>query len=448
MNGWQRRFLIFIYNIQSIGLSNGVDDYGKRKLGIFNLINFFQLLTGISVAIAGLSGNTRLAPGAWLVACLPAFTSLLVLTFNHLRKYETAQLAYFFLQPFFTCIVYLNGLNLGLELFFIFYGVFSVFFLRDLGYMIFSIAFSMVSYFVLTIFGTNYQYQLAHSNWAVYLINQVLAIIFIFYGLYLIKKENTSYHWRIVEKNEVLQQKNLEIEEQKEKLIELNGLKNKLFSVIAHDLKTPLYAMRTMFYNVRDERVPAQQVSEMVPLILNDLNYTISLMENLLQWSKVQMTTNQVQTEAINIPGLMTEVVKLLRLQAEAKQIDVIIKPEKPVYIMADKDMISLVLRNVLSNAIKFTPPKGHITLGINEHSSFVEVYIQDSGIGITPEALQKIKGNNYYTTNGTESESGTGLGLMLCKDFLLKHGGQMHIESNPGEGSIFSFTLPIKESL
>jgi signal transduction histidine kinase len=312
--------------------------------------------------------------------------------------------------------------------------------------MVFSVLFSMVSYFVLTIFCTNYQYQLAHSNWAVYLINQVLAIIFIFYGLFLIKKENTGYQWSIIEKNEALLQKNMEIQGQKEELSELNALKNKLFSVIAHDLKTPLYAIRTLFYNVGKQDLPAQQVGEMVPMVLNDLNYTISLMENLLQWSKVQMTAGSVTMSVVNLPDMMTDAVRLLRLQAEAKNIDVHIQSQKPVLIKADKEMIGLVLRNVLSNAIKFTPPEGHITLGVNEHASFVEVYIQDNGIGITADALQKIKGNNYYTTNGTHSESGTGLGLMLCKEFLMKHNGQMHIESNPGKGTTFSFTLPLKE--
>ena len=105
--------------------------------------------------------------------------------------------------------------------------------------------------------------------------------------------------------------------------------------------------------------------------------------------------------------------------------------------------MVNLVLRNLLSNAIKFTPQQGMIEVGVNETDSFVEVYVQDSGSGISKEALQKINENNFYTTKGTASESGTGLGLMLCKDFLSKNGGQMHIESEVGKGSVFSFTLP-----
>jgi two-component system sensor histidine kinase/response regulator len=132
-----------------------------------------------------------------------------------------------------------------------------------------------------------------------------------------------------------------------------------------------------------------------------------------------------------------------LRLQAEAKQIYIDYKGKADILAVADKEMINLVLRNLLSNAIKFTPQQGVIEIGVNEHAAFIEVYVQDSGTGISKDALQKINENNFFTTKGTASESGTGLGLMLCKEFLAKNGGQMQIESEPGKGSIFSFTLP-----
>ena len=105
--------------------------------------------------------------------------------------------------------------------------------------------------------------------------------------------------------------------------------------------------------------------------------------------------------------------------------------------------MIHLVLRNLLSNAIKFTPEKGHIEIGFNDLGSFVEIYVHDSGVGISEEALNKIRQQIFYTTTGTSSETGTGLGLMLCHEFLNKNGSALQIESKVGEGSLFSFTLP-----
>jgi two-component system sensor histidine kinase/response regulator len=105
--------------------------------------------------------------------------------------------------------------------------------------------------------------------------------------------------------------------------------------------------------------------------------------------------------------------------------------------------MIHLVIRNLISNAIKFTPVAGRVTVEVHTAPSFIEVSVQDTGMGISPDALVKINENNYYTTKGTASESGTGLGLLLCKEFLTRNSGKMHIESTPGKGSVVSFTLP-----
>jgi signal transduction histidine kinase len=231
---------------------------------------------------------------------------------------------------------------------------------------------------------------------------------------------------------------------QKKELTKLDALKNRLFSVISHDLKSPMYAMRNLFQNMHHYDLPAEEVKSMVPDVLNDLNYTIGLMENLLQWSKSQMQSDAVRAQEIDLSLLINDVIKVLRLQAEAKDVKIENTVSDATHVYADRDMINLVLRNLLSNAIKFTPAKGRISIGIHQHNYFVEVFVQDSGQGITKEAIKKINENNFYTTKGTASESGTGLGLMLCKEFLAKHGGKMHIESEPGQGSTFSFTLPL----
>jgi signal transduction histidine kinase len=296
---------------------------------------------------------------------------------------------------------------------------------------------------------------------SVFLFNQALAIAFIFYGLFLIKKENNGYQHSILNKNEALSERNKKINGQKkeiadkakllkiqtEELTELNSLKNKLFSVISHDLKSPMYALRKVFQNVQQHDLSAKEIRELIPHVNNDLDYTISLMENLLQWSKSQMEAHVIGSSKVNISLLITEVLQLLQLQAEAKKIYIKTKNNVPVYVLADKEMISLVLRNLISNAIKFSPQQGIISIGINKQHSFVEVYVQDNGIGISTEALKKINENNYYTTKGTAAESGTGLGLMLCKEFLVKNGGQMFIESKEGKGSTVSFTLPCTHS-
>ncbi len=452
-----QQLLALLYKIKSIGFTQHMDDYEKRKLGIFNQLNFLQLLAGIIVPVIGLFPNDKIPPSACFAALLPALLTIAVLSFNYYQKYESALIAYFIVHPFLTCVIYLNGVNLGVDLNFILYGVLSVFFLKDIGLMLFTIAFSMISYFVLSVIWKQYQYGLATANMSLFLFNQALAIGFIFYGLLLIKKENNGYQLSILNKNEALGERNKKIEKQKTEiaekanllkiqtveLTELNTLKNKLFSVISHDLKAPMYALRKVFQNVQQHDLSAKEIKDLIPHVNNDLDYTISLMENLLQWSKSQMEAHVIESSKVNVSQLITEVLQLLHLQAEAKQIYIEIKNNKPVYVLADKEMINLVLRNLVSNAIKFTPQKGSILIGVNEQPSFVEVYVKDNGTGISIESLKMINENNYYSTKGTSSESGTGLGLMLCKEFLVKNGGQMHIESKEGEGSIVSFTLP-----
>lgn len=451
-----------LQHIKNIGTAQKMDYYEKKKLGIFNQLNFFQLVGGILVPAIGMSHKDHLPNAAWMVACLPTIISVSVLWLNYLKKYEAAQLTYFILYPFFTGFVYLKGMNAGVELHFILYGVLAVFFLQDIGYMIFTIALSMVNYFMLSVLLKDFQYDVRLENKFLYYLNHLLALGFIFYGLYLIKKENSGYQFRLLTKQRILHKKNLEInhqkeiisekvhllEEQKKELTEWNSLKTKLFSVIAHDLRSPMYAMRNLFRNMHQQNLPAEEIKKMMPEVLMDLNYTIGLMENLLQWTKTQMQSSAARPQQLELSKMICEVLQLLHLQAEAKQIYIENKNDLPVYAYADKDMVNLVLRNLLSNAIKFTPQQGYIEIGVNEHPSFVEVYVQDSGVGISKEAMQKINESIFYTTKGTSSEAGTGLGLMLCKEFLHKNGGRMHIESQPGEGSIFSFTLPIPAHL
>jgi two-component system sensor histidine kinase/response regulator len=435
-----------LHKVKCIGMTAGMNAQEKSKLGIFNQLNFFQLITGLAMPLIGFAYTNKFPVSGWLIACLPALVSIVVLVLNSYQKHQSALLTYFIFYPLFICFGYMQGISLGIELSFILYGVLSVFFIQDIGYMIFSISFSMISYFFLSVILKTYTYQLESINYIAYLINQALAIIYIFYGLYLIKTENTNYNTALQQTNQEMQKQAAQLQQQATELAQLNSLKNKLFSVISHDLKAPMYALRNLFDNIQKQDIPAEQIKELIPDIKNDLNYTVSLMENLLQWAKSQMQAHSVRAESVNMNEVIDEVVHLLHLQAQAKNINIERKAIQPVYVWADRDMVSLVLRNLISNAIKFTPSEGRIYVDAREQSSFVEVYVKDFGKGIHLAELKKINSQDFYTTNGTSQEQGTGLGLMLCKEFLAKNGGRLSIESEVGKGSIFSFTLPKAE--
>jgi len=458
LEGVRHKIAQFLDRVWNIGYSITLDDYEKRKLGIFNQLNFFQIITGILVPIIAFLTSKKFPLHDWYIAILPSCISIVVLVLNYLRKYHAALLCYFIFYPVFTCFIYISGLNLGIELSFVLYGILAVFFLQDLGYMLFVISFSMVSYFMLSVTWKDYRYQLETYNYTCYLINHAVSIVYIFYGLYLIKQESTGYQFKMLVKNRELYKKNLEIEDQKKEIFEKaklleqqafalnehNKVKDKLFSIISHDLKSPMYALQNVFSNAQKFDLPAEEIKEMLPDVVNDLNYTTALMENLLQWAKWQMQSNSIYPETIDINRLVNEAVQVLHLQAETKKIKIKTKADLLVSAWADRNMISLVLRNLLSNAVKFTPERGCIEIGVNESSSCVEIYVQDSGTGINKEEIAKIYNEGFYTTNGTNDERGTGLGLMLCKEFLEKNDGHLIIESEPGSGSTFSFTLPL----
>ena len=299
--------------------------------------------------------------------------------------------------------------------------------------------------------------MLAKINFLYYVINQVVSLVLIFVGLFLIKIENTDYqkemlyaNWELKNTNEEILSQRLELalraeklEEQTAQLVELNSVKNRLFSVVSHDLKTPIYGLRNLFKAMHENNISGEDMKTYVPEILKDLNYTTGLMENLLQWAKSQMQGHQVDPQLVDVTELIDDVKKAVRVMADHKSIDIHINAEKPVYIYADREMINLVLRNLLSNAIKFTPEKGQVWVHAHANGENVSVDVRDSGKGISKENMKKLFSNRYFTTRGTANESGTGLGLMLCKEFLHQNGGDILVESEEGKGSKFSFTLP-----
>ena len=442
-------------SIRRIGSSPGMGAYEKRKLSVFNQLNFIGVFCGLFIPVAGSFDHQNLPVVATIVAFSPAVISTCVLVLNHRRKHDLARMIYFTLYPVLTSLVYAAGLDVGVELFFVLYGILAIFYMRKPLYGGIAFLVSVSCYVTVFVFSNVYTYNLKSANFSFYLLNHVVAIVFIFFALSWMKKENNSYQRRILRKNKRLNKTNQKIARQREELsrraeelAELNALKNKLFSVISHDLKNPVYALRNLFRNAAQYDMDGDELKAMVPDVVADLNYVTSLMENLLQWAKAQMEANAIRAERVDLSKQIAETMAVLRLQAEAKNVYIHNKANKPVYVFADKDVLNLVLRNLLSNAIKYTPENGAVSIETADLEVGVEVSIQDTGVGMTEDVLNKLSENNFYTTKGTANETGTGLGLMLCREFLKKMGSRMYIESEQGKGSTFSFTLLKPERL
>jgi signal transduction histidine kinase len=205
-----------------------------------------------------------------------------------------------------------------------------------------------------------------------------------------------------------------------------------------------MYALRNLFRSMQQMNMSGKEIKSIIPDVVTDLNYTTGLMENLLHWVKSQMHSAQVSPGELNLEEVTDEAINVHQLQAAIKKITIKREMEELIMVFADRDMVMLVLRNLLSNAIKFTPENGAIIIRLIKEPPFCRISVIDNGIGMDHEALARIQENTYYSTNGTARESGTGLGLMLSRDFLSKNGGKLLIESEPGKGSVFSFTLPL----
>ena len=254
------KFIFFRDLVKGIGATAEMEDFDKRKLGIFNELNFFQLLVGLCMPIIGLCDAKTFPALTWIMAILPLAISISVLCLNAKRKYDAAIILYFIAYPVFTSMVCMNGIHVGIELYFILYGILSVFFLQEISQMLFSVALSMISYFMLAILWSAHRFQLEEEHMLLYFFNQLTGIAFIFYGLWLIKKENLGYQASILEKNKKIAANTVLLEQQKMELTELNTLKNKLFSVIAHDLKIPMYSLRNLFRTIQTEKLPAKEL--------------------------------------------------------------------------------------------------------------------------------------------------------------------------------------------
>lgn len=239
------------------------------------------------------------------------------------------------------------------------------------------------------------------------------------------------------------------IEKQNKELKKLNGAKDRLFSIISHDLRGPLGNFRDMLDILisRPNDFDSKSVNEILELLKDSANSTYNLLDNLLNWSKSQQGTLSFQPSVFNIGDLISENILVHSGNAEAKQIAISHTFTDELPVKADKNMISLILRNLIGNAIKFTHLGGRITVDAKKIDDQVEIYVSDNGVGIDAENMKKLFNvSQHFTTFGTSNEKGSGLGLILCKEFIEKNNGEIYVESEVGKGSSFYFRIPAGE--
>lgn len=260
-------------------------------------------------------------------------------------------------------------------------------------------------------------------------------------------KEITGY---IVHINEITERKNAEelLAKQTKELLEVNATKDKFMSIIAHDLKSPFNAIigfsDLMLKNF--DQLDQDTFLKGLQTIESASTHAYKLLENLLIWSQNQTGKSQFNPEKLNLKAQINESLKMVESAAISKKIEISVAVRKDLYVFADKNMFDSILRNLISNAIKFSFKGGRIKVSATKFETEIQISVSDKGIGISPERQSAIFEIDKYTnTSGTENELGTGLGLILCKDFIAQHKGKIWIESTPQAGTLVSFSLPLK---
>jgi signal transduction histidine kinase len=243
------------------------------------------------------------------------------------------------------------------------------------------------------------------------------------------------------EKNtEIIRQKNAE-------LSRLNSTKNKLFSVIAHDLRNPfnyiLGYLEMMLTNIHEQKIEEIEVN------LNNLRIqsenTYHLLENLLDWAKTQTGQIGFHPVSLDIKSIIDQVVIFLKPLADNKNVSIEVSANEGLLLYADPDMLKTILRNLITNAIKYSNLSSVIHVYLETKSAYYEISVEDKGIGMREDEKENLfQGTDFISKNGTAEEKGSGLGLMICKEFVERHSGKIRVESETGKGSKFIFSIPV----
>jgi len=274
-------------------------------------------------------------------------------------------------------------------------------------------------------------------------------VVFAFFLILIIHQQTAKKKaFNLLEfRNYQINKMNDEIQEQRDDLKRMNKTKDKFFSIIAHDLKNPFNSIKgfTELMIENNNEYDNEKRLKFLKIVKDSTNKASILLNNLLIWANTQSGNLTYTPQKIELVRHVLEVVSLLEIQAIKKEIDIYNNIDHNLSVRADLNMLNTILRNLISNAIKFTNQKGEIKILSEVHKGMVQITIKDNGIGMSQEVVENLFSIDVKNTNvGTANEQGSGLGLVLCKDFVEKHGGEIRVNSVVNEGTEFIFTIPL----
>lgn len=257
-------------------------------------------------------------------------------------------------------------------------------------------------------------------------------------------EEIETQNEELTQSREELAHKSELVNEQNQALTQANETKDKLFSIISHDLRGPIASLKSLLGMVAKGEVTGEEFQLMAPKLNKNVGSIYETLENLLQWSYSQMSGLKVAPTTIKLKSVMEGKINLFTEAAKAKHISIVNHVPAEIQVVADENQVRLILRNLIGNAIKFTPDGGKVTVSAIHNDEQVIVKVTDTGIGIPPDRLAELfKPNTRVSTVGTHGEKGTGLGLLLCYEMALRNNGKLTVSSSVGVGTTFTLSLP-----
>ncbi|MGN7786268.1 sensor histidine kinase [Niabella sp. 22666] len=432
-------------NIVNIGLTPELSFEETRRVQILNIMGMMGLLISTAFVIIHFS-NDRVTLALLNVVTMLSTGTIIIA--NYKKRYYFGQVAVSIALTFVftsTSLLYHDGMEFYLLLLTALMATIMkrTWFLRTLSII------NCVIFLVLIKRSAEF-YTPTPGN--IYFINLVLLVMFYLVFFRYSGKINRLYLANIEERNHQLRQQQARLIEQTEeleisnrKLAVLNSTKEKLFSILAHDVRSPIAGLKTSLDLLNEKALSRETFTELSRELSSQLSELQDSMDNLLKWRNRQMTGIELQPQKIMVQPLIADTVGLLQYNLANKNIKININADTDTMVYADPDHIKLVMRNLISNAIKFSYAGSEIDLVVEHKDSLIHFSVIDKGIGMKKDLIEKLFNEADVTSQrGTSNEKGTGMGLKISREFAVKNGGDILIHCEPGSGCTFTLTIPV----
>jgi two-component system, sensor histidine kinase and response regulator len=433
--------------IGHIGLTPDLKPYETAKGLVSNYVNFFGLCVSILRIVYILFISAKTYSGFQiLINVLPTAACVAMIVIMYYRKYTAAIYFSFLVFPGLLFYIFLVTQDRGVLFYLIPYMIYPFFFLNRKRKIIPAFILT-ATFFTFSFIVEAVQHNDVHDHdLYLELISFIGSIGLTFLTLYSIKYQLWHYQAKIKQQQSEIQERNDQLAVQAVRLEETNKIKDKVFSIISHDLNTPIQGLQLLFEHEGNPEEMIASLVEVLPELKNELKKTSDLFENLLYWARMQIREAEVVTEQMDVSELAARIKNSLNDKARKKGVR-IENRLSDTKIYGDKYILEIVLRNLVSNAIKFSGNEDEIVIDGQQEKNAYVLKVTDTGIGMNEDSIKKINSNSFYTSTGTQNEKGTGLGLIICKDLIEKCSGFINIESSLGKGTAISIYLPVMNS-